>query len=250
MSDIWLAAKGLAAIQHIKGQGWRLVECQETVGTTEIVSTLEHQAVLEQMLEEESKPHYRPGTGHLHYLLSTPFRYPPLEYGSRFGGNFEPSLFYGGTSVDVTLAESAFYRFFFFHDMEVPPPDGMLKTQHTLFKFTYQTDLGVKLHHPPFDVYREALTHPADYGATQKIGALMRADGVEAFEYLSSRDVNGGVNVALFNEKPLTCKKPPDVQSCLCQVNPKEVFFSIKRKITNFPIEQFLIDGVLPRPAH
>ena len=97
-----------------------MVESQEMVASSEIVSSLEKQAILEEMLEMESKPDYPAGTEHLHYLLASPFRYPPLNHGSRFGGRFEPSLFYGGRSKYAALCESAFYRFFFYYDMSVP----------------------------------------------------------------------------------------------------------------------------------
>jgi RES domain len=249
LSDIWNAVASKEIIQTISGRGFRLVECQETVATTEIVSTLESQALLEEMLEVESKPRYQPGTEHLHYLLSTPFRYPPLQYGSRFGGRFEPSLFYGGTSEHATLCESAFYRFFFYYDMETPPIHGVVQTQHTLFKFQYKTDAGVKLQNPPFDIYQDALRDPASYKTTQALGTAMREDEIKGFEYLSARDQEGGINIALYDATPLTHSKPLNVRSCLCQTDREEVVFSLDRKITQFSLAQFLVDGSLPRPA-
>lgn len=46
----------------------RLVESQEQVATNQLVSSLERQAVLEDMLEA-TKPRLRKGTETLHYLL-------------------------------------------------------------------------------------------------------------------------------------------------------------------------------------
>lgn len=249
MSEIWSAVGGHEAIQPISGQGFRLVECQETIATTEIVSTLENQAVLEEMLDAESKPRHRAGTEHLHYLLSTPFRYPPLQHGSRFGGRFEPSLFYGGTSEYVTLCESAFYRFYFYYDMETPPLNDVLQTQHSLFKFRYKTNLGVKLQCPPFDVYNNTLRDPNYYTATQTLGVTMREAGIKGFEYRSARDQDGGINVALFDATPLTTNKPLNVRSCLCETGHDKVTFSLDRKITLFILEQFQVNGTLPTPA-
>lgn len=226
-----------------------MVESQEMVASLEIVSSLEKQAVLEEMLERESKPGYPPGTAHLHYLLSSPFRYPPLAYGSRFGGCFEPSLFYGGTSERTTLCESAFYRFFFYYDMETPPLHGTLQSQHTLFKFHYQTLFGVKLQQAPFDSFQDMLRDPVSYQATQALGSAMRQAGIKGFEYRSARDRDGGINIALYDATPLTRNKPLEERQCLCQVGEKDVIFSIERNITHFSLAQFLVDGSLPRPS-
>lgn len=249
MSEIWNNVGGEEVIRSIGGQGFRLVECQETVATTEIVSTLEHQAILEEMLDVESKPSYRTGTEHLHYLLSTPFRYPPLKHGSRFGGRFEPSLFYGGASVYVTLCESAFYRLFFYYDMEETPLHGVLQSQHTLFEFQYQTDFGIKLQDSPFDAYTDTLCDPVVYKDTQALGAAMREYGIKGFEYPSARDQSGGVNIALYDATPLTRNKPLNERSCLGQVDEEGVVFSIEREITRFTVEQFQIDGTLLTPS-
>ena len=37
-------------------------------------------------------------------LLSTPFRYPPLPYGSRFGRRHEHGIYYGSKRLDTNLA--------------------------------------------------------------------------------------------------------------------------------------------------
>lgn len=205
--------------------------------------------MLEEMLDEVSKPKQRAGTDQLHYLLFTPFRYPPLQHGSRFGNHLEPSLFYGGTCEYVTLCESAFYRFFFYHDMENPPLHETLQSQHTLFSFRYNTKKGVKLQDPPFDTYEKTLRDRLNYGKTQTLGAAMREAGVKGFEYTSARDSSNGINIAFFDASPLTCTKPLSETACLCQVSATEVIFSIERKLTSFTLEQFLVDGLFPFPA-
>ena len=249
MSDIWNSVVGENYIQPIGGYGFRLVESQETVATMKIVSNLEKQSILEEMLDLESKPCCRDGTEHLHYLLSTPFRYPPLKHGSRFGGQFEPGLFYGGTSESVMLCESAFYRFYFYNDMEDPPEHEFIQSQHSLFKFQYKSDLGTKLQESPFDFYEDTLRDPVNYKPTQELGSAMRKANLNGFEYRSARDQSGGVNIALFNASSLASRKPIDETSCLCQVSRKEVVFSIKRKITRFGISYFLVNSLLPIPA-
>jgi len=249
LSDIWDSVVGEKFIQPMSGYGFRLVESQETIATMEIVSNLEKQSMLEEMLDIESKPPYRVGTRHLHYLLSTPFRYPPLKHGSRFGGRFESSLFYGGTSELVTLCESAFYRFYFYNDMEYAPDHEFIQSQHTLFKFKYKSNAAVKLQNTPFNRYEGILSDPINYKPTQELGTAMRKANVKAFEYSSSRAQSGSINIALFDASSLVYRKPMDEKSCLCQVSKTEVVFSIERKITKFDIGEFLVNGSLPVPA-
>jgi hypothetical protein len=104
---IWEACHGAGQIRRVGGTLYRLVESQEQVATLGYVDTLEEQALLEAMLDEV-KPPYRAGTEGLHYLLRTPFRYPPLPWGSRFGRVHEPGIFYGARNTDATLAEAAY----------------------------------------------------------------------------------------------------------------------------------------------
>ena len=59
----------------------RMVDTQAYAATTSLVNNLEEQAILEQILDE-FKPSYADDTEDLHYLISAPFRYPPLKYGS------------------------------------------------------------------------------------------------------------------------------------------------------------------------
>ena len=248
MTDIWTAARGREAICPLGGTGFRLVESQEVVATTQIVSSLADQALLEEMLEQ-SKPPMRAGTERLHYLLATPFRYPPLRHGSRFGTRWEPSLFYGGTAVPVTLCEGAFYRFWFWYDNAAGPARPVLQTQHTLFSFRYQCRRGVRLQGGPFTPFREQIRNPVSYRLTQQLGQAMRSDEVEAFEYPSARDPAAGVNVALFTPDALASDRPLNQQACLCQTRAERVEFSVGREVYAFQIDAFLIDGRLPLPA-
>ena len=248
MSPIWSAIDPEEVIQPIQGSGFRLVESQEAIATSEIVSSLDDQLLLEEMLES-SKPRYREGTDHLHYLLSTPFRYPPLAHGSRFGSRIEPSLLYGGTTEYITLCESAFYRFFFYLDNANGPLHDKLQTQHTLFEFQYATDSGVQLQHPPFDASQDRLRNPVSYVETQALGAAMRQSAVQCFEYTSARDPAAGTNIALFEPEALACSSPLSKTASLCQTDSNEVVFSIYKSVVHFPLEQFMVNGDFPHPA-
>jgi hypothetical protein len=212
-----------------------------------LVSSLARQAVLEDLLETTRPPWRDAG---LHYLLAMPFRYPPLKHGSRFGSRREPSLFYGSRETRSVLVEAAYYRFTFWHGMTAPPA-GTLDTQHTLFGAAWRTARGLRLQAPPFDAHRAQLADPADYAATQALGAAMRAAGVEAFEFVSARDAAGGLNVALFTPKALAKKQPAWQEIWLCELTAAHVCFRAAhgREMHDFPLAAFQVDGALPWPA-
>jgi hypothetical protein len=224
----------------------RLVESQEQVATNQLVSSLARQARLEEMLEA-TKPPRRPDSEGLHYLLATPFRYPPLRYGSRFGARHEPSLFYGAVETRTVLAEAAYYRFVFWQGMAVPPP-GKLDTQHTLFSADYRTGRGLRLQDAPFAGHTDALRDPANYHQTQTLGARLRAAGIEAFEYRSARDREAGIDVALFTPAAFAHPRPRAQDAWLCELTARQVQFRAAQggELHAFPLEQFLVDGALP----
>lgn len=247
--DIWAEAGAAAPVVPLEGDLVRLVESQEQVATNRLVDTLEEQALLESLLEAAKPPLPKAAAG-LHYLLATPFRYPPLRHGSRFGGRFEPSLFYGALTTSTVLAESAYYRLVFWHGMAVAPP-STLTTQHTLFGARWQCSRGLRLHMERFERWRDVLVDPADYRATQEFGSAMRAAGIEAFEYLSARDPARGVNVALFTPASLASRRPTFTQAWLAETGASGVRFygPEEHVLQRFSLEQFLVDGRLPTPA-
>jgi len=249
VSAIWAACDGERHICRIGGTFWRMVESQERIATSEIVDSLEEQAALEEMLEASKPPLPAPSTAR-HYLLSTPFRYPPLPHGSRFGRRFEPSLFYGALGQRSMLAEAAFYRFLFWFGMASPPPNP-ITSQHTSFTARYRTERGLRLQLPPFDAYRAQLIDPSDYRATQALGSAMRAAGVEAFEYVSARDREHGLNVALFTPRALASQRPTRMERWLCRTGADRVQFlkDSDREVYDFPLEAFLVAGRLPLAA-
>lgn len=247
--DIWQEAKGERHITPIAGTLLRIVESQEQIATNRLVDALDKQQLLEELLEG-TKPDYRPGTRHLHYLLATPFRYPPLRHGSRFGRRGEPALFYGALSLPTLLAESAYYRFVFWHGMAVPPA-RRLNTQHAVFEASYATPSGVRLQLAPFDQWEAELTDSADYVVTQALGSAMRAAEVSAFEYRSARDPEHGTNIALYAPDALSQARPGFSEQWLAETTGERVLYrSQSATLTHaFPLERFLQDGRLPQPA-
>lgn len=247
---IWEACEGAKHLQAISGTAWRLVESQEQIATLGYVDTLEEQALLEELLDSV-KPPYPANSETYHYLLKTPFRYPPLRWGSRFGRIHEPGIFYAGCETKTTLAESAFYRFVFWYSIDNAPIKNSITSAHTLFCVKYATHRGVRLQAAPFDQFQQELTHPQDYSHTQQLGSAMREAKVEAFEYQSARDPDNKTCVGLFVPSALAQKKPMDMTQWLCELSATEVAFKQlgKKDIIRFALDNFLVNGKLPLPA-
>lgn len=248
MSDIWRACASEAAPAALTGTLWRMVESQEEIATAGLVDTLDEQAALEGLLEQ-SKPR-RAGTEPLHYLLATPFRYPPLRHGSRFGRRFEPSLFYGSIHRSALLAEAAYYRFVFAAGLATPFPRPLL-TRHTAFSARFRTARGLRLEQPPFSNHRAALTSPSDYTATQALGSALREHGIGAITFTSARDPEQRLNAALFDPAALADRAPRRQVSWTCETVAERVSWREQgaHAVVAFPRETFLVEGVLPAPA-
>lgn len=248
--NVWETCNGPQHIRPLSGTLCRLVESQEQIATLHYVETLEEQAVLEELLEQ-SKPPFPANAQGLHYLLQTPFRYPPLPWGSRFGRTHEPSLLYGGLGLMPTLAESAYYRLLFWHSMPPHSTKTSIDSAHSLFSVRYRTDQGLQLHRPPFSSHEAQLAHPSDYSVSQALGSAMRHTGVMAFEYTSARDIKKGHCVGLFSPTALSQKKPSTVSPWLCETRASQIIFKplSDNTVYRFAGDQFLIDGQLPRPA-
>jgi hypothetical protein len=248
--SLWQQCQGELQIRPIQGVLLRLVESQEQIATLGYVDTLEEQALLE-MLLDDTKPNYPAHCQNLHYLLKTPFRYPPLKWGSRFGQVHEPGIFYGGSSVDVTLAEAAYYRLIFWDSMGGMPPKPQIQTAHTLFSVPYHSDIGIQLQHPPFAGYVATITDRSHYQQSQLLGKAMRGAGVEAFEYPSARDPSAGLCIGLFSAKALASKQPADLSAWWCEVNQHGVSFKAANEsnIYHFARNLFTEQDQLPLPA-
>lgn len=233
-------------IKLIKGRAYRVVEDQEEIATLELVDDIEEQILLEKILDN-SKP-VPTNTPHLDYLITTPFRYPPLRHGSRFGSRHENSFFYGSLSKRTALAETAYYRCLFWEGMTVKPSSGY-KTSHTIFQLSYQTDHGIQLQGENFKKHHLQLTHPSDYQFTQAIGSNMREQGITGFEFISARDMSGGINVAFFNPKPIRSKRPLHKETLTCLTHNDCVVFKLNGSLLSFtyPKANFSPNGFFAR---
>jgi hypothetical protein len=247
--DIWSRVEGEKNILPMMGTIHRVTDDQQLIATLALVNNIEEQDVLETLLEN-SKPHKPEQVQHLDYLLMTPFRYPPLPYGSRFGGRFEPSLFYGSLNLSTALAETAYYKFVFLSGMK-EKYDGPLQITYSSYTVSIKTERGIFLNQIPFTQYETEITSPTQYQNTQALGCAMRQAKVEAFQYLSARDLAQGKNIALFTAKAFHAKKPLTFTHWICHVAHEEIGFIShdNQNRYSFNREQFLINNTLPAPA-
>lgn len=229
----------------------RMVESQESVATNEIVDTLEEQALLEELLEK-SKPNLPKATLGLHYLLATPFRYPPLNWGSRFGVRNQRGIFYGSLETRTLLHEVAYYTFVFLNGLRAPLPKP-LKTRHTQFSVVLQADCAVLLNDPKFDDIQSRLRHLSDYTFTQQLGSHMRELGVQAFLFYSARDPDDGLNAGVFDPSCFTGQEPRGEREWFCQVDQSadEVTFycPVTKQSAQFSASAYCVNRVLSKPA-
>jgi hypothetical protein len=249
--ELWQSSAGVRRIRSLSAHPFRSVESQHLVSTRKLVDTDEEQRVLEELIDAQKPPRKDDTSRSLHYLLYTPFRYPPLRHGSRFGTRGEPGLWYGSLERRTVLAETAYYRLLFLEgsSAELAPLDLEL----TLFRVRVKTPRGVDLTRTPFAAHAAELASKSHYAATQALGQAMREAGVEAFRYRSARDVEGGTNLGIFSARAFAESKPSGIESWFCRVEHARVEFSEKslfeRRSLAFSREQFLVRGRLPSPA-
>ncbi|MFC6635515.1 RES family NAD+ phosphorylase [Microbulbifer taiwanensis] len=247
---------------RLLGRLYRIIESQEEVATRSLVDNLQKQRVLEELLEQ-SKPQRLPGSEQLHYLLATPFRYPPLPWGSRFGGTAESGIFYGSKTIPTVLAEAAYYRLLFIHDMDPAPPKPVT-SYHNIFSAKYCADPGIRLQAPAWEQDWPALTHPMDYRYCLNLGRQLRDAEIAGLEAPSARALlaglaqlpannSEGINVALFEPGALLKRPPTQEADVTAETGSEEVVFLVKSgdrtETRSFALEAFEIDGILPRPA-
>lgn len=248
-AGFWRRAVARTRAVPLVGTLSRLVENQAQKVTLKLVDNLDEHDVLEQILDA-SKPRpaaYEQLKG-LDYLLRTPWRYPPLPWGSRFGRRHEPSLFYGALGTEALFAEAAYYRLLFIAGMEAPFP-GRVISQFTVFEATYQGQQGYDLSAAPFLRHEKALRDPANYRACQALGSVLREKDADVILYLSARAQGRQRNVALFTPQALRSRRHRNARHGLAEAHTSGVTFRIRDTLHHYDRAQFLVDGELPRPA-
>lgn len=248
-SAIWTRCAASSEIGPLAATPWRVVEAQHQISTRKLVDSDAEQAVLEEVLERYKPP---PAAGPpFHYLLSTPFRYPPLPHGSRFGTRHQPGVWYGAEQLRAAFAELAYYRLLFLDGTAADL--GPLEAELTAFRVPVETRRGLDLTRPAFARVRGRLASKTSYASTQPLGDAMREAGVEAFRYPSARDAEGGVNVGVLTPRAFASSRPQGLQTWRSVATPEVVELSrrdyFERGTFRFPRAQFLVRGALPRPA-
>lgn len=213
------------------------------------------QVALEALIDQAKPPTPRGARfPKLHYLLSTPFRHPPLKHGSRFGTRQERGIFYASETLATGFAEVAYYRFLFYAGASVDL--GLIRTELTAFQLGVKTEKALDLTQPPFDAFDAHIHSPTRYSDSQTLGSEMRAAGVEAVRYRSARCPQRRMNLALF--EPVFRSSKPDSSSeqvWVCLTTSEQV--EIKRRkllgphseTLSFERRVFLSKGKLPAPA-
>jgi hypothetical protein len=228
-----------------------VVEAQFRNSTRKLCDSDADQAVLESLIDARAKGPVPAGFEDLHYLLYTPFRHPPLRNGSRFGTRNERGILYGAKKLAAVLAELAYYRFVFFAGSAADLGD--VATEHTVFGFGIDARRGVDLTVPPFQLHEARISSRTRYDASQRLGADMRADGVQAALYVSARAFGREINLAVF-ENVFSPRAPVDEQALRCTANRARVEVRSRELIGpeeswSFERAAFEVAGKLPSPA-
>lgn len=238
--SIWTESEGIKLVKNLKLEPWRMVESQHISSSRDLVESREEHDLLEELLENSKQGI----ANNKHYLIYTPFRYPPLKYGSRFGNTYEQSLWYGSINLLTVLAEVAFYRLKFFADTSADLE--YIEIPMTAFKAYIQTENGIDLTTPHFKKYQDKISNKTSYADSQKLGADMRDANIEAFIFNSARDKTFGKNVAAFTPDAFKMKDNQyitDMQNWRCIANQNIIEFSrdeiLCRKHHEFFKEEF-----------
>jgi RES domain len=248
-TGLWERCGAEATLRALSLFPFRVVEAQHLSSTRALVDSSDEHAVLEELIER-AKPPAEPKS--LHFLLSTPFRYPPLRHGSRFGRPTERGIWYGSESSRTAFAESAYYRLLFLEGSRAKL--GQLSFELSLFRARVRTKRGVDLTKSPFAKHRRALASKTDYSESQRLGASLREARVEVVRYESARDPAGGRNVAVLTPAAFVRRAPDAPETWVMTIGPAAVdvvkkSFHARKESFVFRREDFLVRGALPKPA-
>jgi hypothetical protein len=252
-SNIWTLCGARPNISHHRGIAWRVVEDQHRISTRKLVESNEEHELLEALIDGV-KPRLPEGMARgLDYLLFTPFRYPPLRRGSRFGTRAQRGIWYGSEQIRTALSEVGYYRLLLLDGTDAAQSLVPLYLTFTVFNVQLKSDHAVDLTLRPFDTHEEAISSKTEYAVSQRLGSDMREAGVEMFRYISARDTFAGINIGLFSPAAFAAKKPKQRQSWFGVADLDSVEFTRKDGAKGGAYrllrQQYEVDGRLPAPA-
>jgi len=249
---IWTLCEGKSKLFSLSVSATRIVEDQSKNSTRKLVDSDQEQERLERLIEgiKPSLPS-DPAFSNLHYLLSTPFRYPPLRWGSRFRKRTENGVWYGAESIATALAEKAYYRIRFLQDTTADLSSEIILTA---FHVRIKSAKAIDLTESPFAAYEDRISSPTTYASSQPLGTDMRNDHVVFSLYRSARDPLRGKNVAIFSPLAFMDKQVTDAsrESWYCFATREIAEFRslsfTQTQRARFRRQDFEIDGRFPIP--
>lgn len=234
---------------QIIGNCWRVVETQETAATMAITRSAAEQSRLEELLDT-SKPKIPLDCIGLSYLLMTPFRYPPLRYGSRFGSTWERGIFYGSCELQTAFAETAVYFWLFQQGLAALGPLENIRDQRTAFSVKLSSENAIDLQTEEFAAVHDKICQRDSWDYTQQLGKQLREAGAEFILYASAR-FNGGKNIAVFSPRAFVEKEPCQQQLWHVRFNSEHCVFvrAGNSEAFEFHKNDFSTNGKIPHPA-
>ncbi len=203
----------------------RVVEGQSYISTRQLVHSESERELLEIMLDENKPPYPESeDVNQIHYLLKTPFRYPPLRYGSRFGSKDAMGIFYGSLDIETALCEMAHIRFRFLADSDAKLRPSIIR--HTSFVVSLETKNGLNLTSGEWKKHRHEISNPESYDFAQKLGQRARDEQVDALLYYSARTKESAINAAVFSVEVFQQKRVKQMQHWDAYVDYKNVTFT------------------------
>ena len=200
---------------------WRAVEATHRVATMVLVDSLAEQAILERELDD-SKPARADQQPGLHWLIFTPFRYPPLPSGSRFRGPGQHGVFYGADSRKTACVELGYWRWRFL--MDSPNLVTLDPMPQTLFQSEIR-GLSIDLRAGKWASRENDWMHPVGYAPTQEIARQARKNDIQVIRYASVRDPERGACAAILNPIAFSKNEPVSQEGWMLSVSTTNVFW-------------------------
>jgi hypothetical protein len=211
-------------------KAWRAVEAQHQVSTLRLVN---HDPLRQEHLErilEQSKPPLPEDTETLHYLLATPFRYPPSKHGSRFRAWPDPGVLYGAKLRRTACAEMGYWRWRFLTDS-----DGLTEipaSAQTVFQLGVNGN-AIRLAQDP------TWMDPISYQNTQALARQAREQQIDWIGYHSVRDQPSGYCYAVLQPSAIRPRQPLEMETWYLTVTRAAVLWQRDRERYIFTAERW-----------
>ncbi len=231
---------------YFKNKVYRIVEAQSYIATRQLVDSDLEQEILEELIDNNKPPYPTLAKADsFHYLLKTPFRYPPLNHGSRFGSAQESGIFYASLDQHTMLSEAAYYRFRFLLDSDAVLRPSVV--QYTAFSVLVENKANLNLSDKIWKKLKSKISDPASYEYSQTIGKKARDDNFDSILYYSARNKDG-LNLAVLNPDIFKENKIQDLNNIDAYIDYKNITFTKNGQTEKFifSLEQFLLKGIFP----